>query len=138
MSVTRRTFVQGLAVLGSGALVGCGRPLDGSVLVTNNQALLTFAEFPALNTVGAGVIVAAGTHDAIVIRTSATTATALSAMCTHANCLLTYEKDSADPIECGCHGSAFALDGTVLRGPAVRALQIFSATVVATGINVLF
>ena len=136
MSVTRRTFVELLVVAGGGALLACGRALDGSVRVTNNEALLTFREFPALATVGGSVVVAAGTRDVIVVRSGDTAATALSAVCTHAGCLVSYAPDSAEPIACGCHGAAFALDGSVLRSPATRPLAVFAATVTATGITV--
>jgi cytochrome b6-f complex iron-sulfur subunit len=53
----------------------------------------------------------------LVVRTSETTFAALSAVCTHAGCLVRYAPTAQD-VSCPCHGSLFALDGSVLRGPA--------------------
>jgi cytochrome b6-f complex iron-sulfur subunit len=44
---------------------------------------------------------------------------AVSTICTHLGCVV---KPNPDGFECPCHGSRFALDGTVTRGPAPRAL----------------
>lgn len=44
---------------------------------------------------------------------------AVSTICTHLGCVV---KPNPDGFECPCHGSRFALDGTVMRGPAPRAL----------------
>ena len=47
---------------------------------------------------------------------------AVSATCTHLGCIVSF--DEADPAwECPCHGSRFAVDGTVLHGPANRPLR---------------
>ena len=40
---------------------------------------------------------------------------AISTVCTHLGCLV---KSTAAGFECPCHGSRFALDGTVTKGPA--------------------
>lgn len=44
---------------------------------------------------------------------------ALSTICTHLGCLV---KHTSEGFECPCHGSRFAPDGTVAKGPAPRAL----------------
>lgn len=44
---------------------------------------------------------------------------AISTICTHLGCVV---KPSADGFECPCHGSRFAPDGSVTKGPAPRAL----------------
>ena len=44
---------------------------------------------------------------------------ALSTICTHLGCVV---KAAPDGFECPCHGSRFALDGSVTKGPAPRAL----------------
>lgn len=46
---------------------------------------------------------------------------ALSATCTHLGCMTRYEKEN-NRIFCPCHGSQFAVDGTVTGGPAPRPL----------------
>lgn len=44
---------------------------------------------------------------------------AVSTVCTHLGCIV---KSEADGFHCPCHGSRFAPDGAVLRGPAPKAL----------------
>jgi nitrite reductase/ring-hydroxylating ferredoxin subunit len=44
---------------------------------------------------------------------------AISLICTHLGCVV---KPTPEGFECPCHGSRFAADGTVTRGPAPRAL----------------
>lgn len=67
----------------------------------------------------------------IVIRVSETEVIALSAVCTHTGCTVRYAP-ARDHIECPCHGSTFALDGGVTRGPAAAPLAQFVATLDAT------
>ncbi len=44
---------------------------------------------------------------------------AISTICTHLGCVV---KPNAEGFECPCHGSRFAPDGSVTKGPAPRAL----------------
>lgn len=44
---------------------------------------------------------------------------AVSTICTHLGCIV---KPTAEGFECPCHGSRFAADGSVVKGPAPRAL----------------
>ena len=48
------------------------------------------------------------------------------ARCTHAGCALTV---SDGAVVCPCHGSRFALDGSVQRGPAMEPLRARPVTV---------
>jgi cytochrome b6-f complex iron-sulfur subunit len=50
---------------------------------------------------------------------------AVSAICTHLGCVV---KTSGDKLECPCHGSQFARDGEVAKGPAPRALPWYKVT----------
>lgn len=47
--------------------------------------------------------------------------------CTHAGCRLTVANNES--IDCPCHGSTFALDGAVTRGPASQPLTPVAVTV---------
>jgi cytochrome b6-f complex iron-sulfur subunit len=44
---------------------------------------------------------------------------AVSMVCTHLGCVV---KSTAEGFECPCHGSRFAADGSVTKGPAPKAL----------------
>ena len=50
---------------------------------------------------------------------------AISIICTHLGCIV---KPTAQGFECPCHGSAFAADGSVVRGPAPRPLSWHKVT----------
>ena len=112
-----------------------GGPIDGTVTPVNGMAALTFAMYPKLATVGSGVVVDAGNGPLAVIRTADTTATALSAACTHQGCTVEIQSGSA-PLYCPCHGSEFALSGVAVRGPARSSLRVYQATVDDTGVTV--
>jgi glycine/D-amino acid oxidase-like deaminating enzyme/nitrite reductase/ring-hydroxylating ferredoxin subunit len=47
---------------------------------------------------------------------------AVSLRCTHLGCLLRFN-EAERSWDCPCHGSRFAIDGTVLEGPAVQPLE---------------
>ncbi len=64
----------------------------------------------------------------IVVRKSETEVYALSAVCTHLGCLVTWEEDT-QRLECPCHAAKFDLQGTVLGGPAPKALPSYSAKI---------
>lgn len=50
---------------------------------------------------------------------------AISIICTHLGCIV---KPTAQGFECPCHGSRFASDGSVTKGPAPRALSWLSVS----------
>lgn len=76
---------------------------------------ITLAQFPALATVGTVVDIG---HERAVVRTSDTTFLALSRICTHEQCDTDVRNNR---FECPCHGSIFAADGSVVKGPDVSA-----------------
>lgn len=51
---------------------------------------------------------------------------AISIVCTHLGCIV---RPTSSGFECPCHGSRFASDGSVLRGPAPSALSWLSVSV---------
>ncbi len=55
---------------------------------------------------------------------------AVSRVCTHLGCLV---KAEADGFHCPCHGSRFALNGAVTKGPAPKALTWLAVSRVAPG-----
>jgi glycine/D-amino acid oxidase-like deaminating enzyme/nitrite reductase/ring-hydroxylating ferredoxin subunit len=71
---------------------------------------------------GGGAIVRVGGHRCAVYRRQDDTLQAVSAVCTHLGCLVAFN-DAEQTWDCPCHGSRFALDGTVVNGPATTALE---------------
>jgi menaquinol-cytochrome c reductase iron-sulfur subunit len=59
-----------------------------------------------------------------VVKTADGKVLALSPTCTHLGCAYHWDTGKSDFV-CPCHGSEFALDGTVLSGPAPRPLDRF-------------
>jgi cytochrome b6-f complex iron-sulfur subunit len=137
-SCSRREF-HGLALAGAGwALLGCGRAgaPDGSVSAAMGRVTLPFAMFPALAAAGGSVVVdVTGEFPIVVVRTSDTAATAASATCTHAACLVQYAP-AANDLHCPCHDANFALDGSVINGPTIIPLPVYPAQVGADAIVV--
>ena len=71
---------------------------------------------------GTGAVVTVHGHRRAVYRGSDGTPHALSARCTHLGCLVAFN-DAELAWECPCHGSRFAIDGTVIQGPANQPLE---------------
>ncbi|MGH3580836.1 MAG: Rieske (2Fe-2S) protein [Mycobacterium sp.] len=82
-------------------------------------ALATTSQVP----VGSGVIVG----DVVLTQPTAGVFKGLSSECTHAGCAVSAVADGK--ITCPCHGSAFGLDGAVLKGPATKPLATVAVTV---------
>lgn len=59
---------------------------------------------------------------------------AISTICTHLGCIV---KPDAQGFHCPCHGSRFAPDGAVLRGPAPKALPWLAVTRVGEGVYIV-
>jgi nitrite reductase/ring-hydroxylating ferredoxin subunit len=59
---------------------------------------------------------------------------AVSRVCTHLGCIV---QPSAAGFDCPCHGSRFARDGTVIRGPAPKPLRWLSVTALGGGTYVV-
>jgi cytochrome b6-f complex iron-sulfur subunit len=63
----------------------------------------------------------------IIIRLSSSSYIALSKICTHEQCTVSYN-NSTGQLPCPCHGSVFNTNGNVLNGPAVNPLKKYSVT----------
>ncbi len=55
-----------------------------------------------------------------------------SAVCTHLGCTVAYFQ-SDQRFHCPCHGSVFASNGSVVHGPAPKALQWYEVTLARDG-----
>jgi cytochrome b6-f complex iron-sulfur subunit len=135
---SRRELLQGLGVAAIGSLVvaaGCGQ--QGSSLSTATSSScgagecidLTIADNKPLTAAGGAMLVDMAGDTIMVVRVSDAQVVALSAICTHAGCSMDYAAGQK-VLDCPCHGSQFATDGSVLRGPAVRPLRVYNVTMV--------
>ncbi len=61
----------------------------------------------------------------------------LSAICPHMGCLVHFDKE-ANQFHCPCHGSIFAADGALVRGPAQRGLDPLPHKIVDGKLRILF
>jgi cytochrome b6-f complex iron-sulfur subunit len=112
----------GAMVVGA-AFMGCGNsagtPPTGPVAAGNISAL----------TVGTMLVMSN-----IVIARDETGVYAMSAVCTHAGCLLDDgSRTIAAGLFCPCHGSSFDGDGVVIGGPARSALQHYAVMIATDG-----
>ncbi|HEX3866526.1 MAG TPA: Rieske 2Fe-2S domain-containing protein [Gemmatimonadaceae bacterium] len=81
---------------------------------TSAGVTVNVADFPGFSTFGTIVDLA---DERAAVRTSATTFVGFSKLCTHQQC----ETEVRDnQFQCPCHGSIFAADGAVIRGPDVQ------------------
>ncbi|HEY7955243.1 MAG TPA: Rieske (2Fe-2S) protein [Polyangia bacterium] len=100
----------------------------GAPKVVGGQITLALADVPELATVGGSKVFPSveGFSDPLVlVRVDASTIAALDARCTHLGCTVAYAPARMD-LECPCHGSIFALDGTVKMPPAPLPLRAFA------------
>lgn len=65
--------------------------------------------------------------DIIIIRTGESTYIALSKICTHQGCTVSYNS-STNQLPCPCHGSLYTISGAVVNGPAENALKAYTVS----------
>lgn len=80
----------------------------------------------ALANEGGAVLVESTAGVFLIARTSASTFSAIDAVCTHEGCTIT-GADGATYV-CPCHGSRYNRSGQVLAGPARASLRQYAAT----------
>lgn len=65
-----------------------------------------------------------GSQPGILVRTPQDELRAFSAVCTHLNCTVQFDR-AASVINCACHNGKFDLNGQVISGPPPRALEAY-------------
>jgi Rieske Fe-S protein len=95
--------------------------------VVNGAATVTIAGTSLASTNGAAMVSTPNLGQLLVVRTGDTSVSVLTATCTHEACTITGFENGV--FQCPCHGSRFSTSGSVVRGPATRALRTFNATV---------
>jgi Rieske Fe-S protein len=142
MTTTRREALYTIGVTATAALCGgCTSSGDPGVPTAISEmcganACLRISDNPELELVGGIVFVTAGSRKLFVQRVSETELTALSAVCTHAGCTVTY--NGSDRFDCGCHGSSFdSATGAVTRSPANRPLDDFEVVLAGDDVTIM-
>ena len=90
------------------------------------ETVLKLDEHGDLAKIGGSEIVDTAAGKIIVAHVAADKYVACSAICTHKGCEIGYAHDDQQFV-CPCHFAAFALDGTVKRGPAKKNLKSYAA-----------
>ena len=130
MACSRRVVLQtiGVGCLASACGGGGDGPPEGVATMCGGDLCISIAENAELANVGGGLLfLQARGHKIYVVRT-ASGFSSVSAICTHAQCVIEWNGTSV--FDCPCHGSRFASDGTVMKGPAARSLRIYTNTLV--------
>ena len=83
---------------------------------------LTDDNYSNLASAGGSIVV-----DNIIIINTDGGFVALSSVCTHQGCQVTYDKGNGN-LPCPCHGSLFSISGSVLNGPASSPLNKYNVT----------
>jgi len=133
MSLNRRKFVNSL--LGFGGIGG---------LITILYPALSFLKppksaEPKVNSVKAGLasnfpsnsskIVKFGRKPVILVKTTQGNFIALSATCTHLDCIVQYKEDTKQ-IWCACHNGIYDMTGRNISGPPPRPLDNFAVKII--------
>lgn len=138
MIVERRKF---FTLLGAGAavvvagqtLASCSKNVASPYGAPQNVDFtldLTNSTYTGLKSIGGS----AYNSGIIIAHTSADTMVAVSDVCTHQGC--TVQFNGSNGFICPCHGSTFASNGTVTRGPASAPLAKYNTTLSGNSLRV--
>lgn len=91
---------------------------------------LKVSAYPALLVAGGSVQInfLDGAYPLLVNRGAGNAFYAMDSDCQHLNCIVPTYNATAGYIQCGCHGSRYAIDGSRVRGPTTRGLNTFPAS----------
>ena len=129
------TVGKGAAVAGLVLCAGCSINGGGDIPTAPSNVDMTLdltkSTYSSLNNVGGSVVV----NGIIIGRTSANSFVAVSAACTHQGTTIQSQLNN-NRFYCDNHGSTFAFDGTVTRGPAAKALTRYNTALSGTNLRV--
>lgn len=139
MGLNRRQFVN--VLLGGGILGALGsllypvfsylRPPKGSEANVQSVKAGLASEFPN----NSGQIVKFGRKPVILIRSETGEFHALSATCTHLECIVQYRPELKQ-IWCACHNGLYDITGRNISGPPPRPLTEYSVDIVSDEIHI--
>jgi len=124
VTCSRREALVAASSLSAGALLaGCGGTEElGSGLCMGTQPASAKVVTGADTLAEGKAILVPGTNKPIYVVRDGRGFLALNATCTHQGCDAIYVAER-NLYECGCHGSRYNVDGTVIMGPAQKPLQ---------------
>lgn len=115
----RRNFLKAVPAC---LLFGCATVPVYQARTEDGKIILSEKELQPLFIKSTAIIVRAGSFSAVLLRTGDGAYRALEAECPHLGCQV---RPGERMITCPCHGSAFSLEGNLLRGPAERSLRSY-------------
>ena len=141
--VSRRRFCAGACQVASGATLatlftacgGSSSPSSPSGMASmldvqsgrfTGSGVQVPVEGSALANVGGAVLVESTAGVFLLARMSATTFSAVDAVCSHESCTVTGQDGTT--YVCPCHGSRYGRSGQVMAGPAQASLRQFPTT----------
>ncbi len=113
----------GLSLLPAAVLESCTKASTAAPSNVNFTLDLTASANAALNNIGGSLV----SNSILIIRSGASTFTALSAICTHEGCSVNYNSSAKDVV-CPCHGGVYNITGAVVSGPPPSALATYTVT----------
>ena len=116
----------------AGGLLPASSWAEGPVSPDLNRVLpLRLTDFPALARAGGSVML---TYDGeatvlYIIRGAGDAVYVMNPTCPHAGCMVDKYDALSSRTSCPCHGSAFAVDGALINGPAREGLRAYPSRV---------
>jgi Rieske Fe-S protein len=128
VAMDRRGFVVTCALASCGLmLTGCVAMVTHPVPVSGGRVQLSLTSYPELTKPNGAIKImpAAASEPVYVLAVGGGEFRAVSPICTHRGCTVDVQ---GERLVCPCHGSTYDRSGTVLRGPAERALTRYPVT----------
>jgi cytochrome b6-f complex iron-sulfur subunit len=126
---TRREFVTTSLLASAGmclGALGCDKPATRSVAPTDGMLSVDPASQPELSAEGGSLALdVEGGEPILLLHLEGDQYVALARKCTHLGCKVAFKEGE---VVCPCHGSRFATDGSVTKGPAKEPLASFPVT----------
>ncbi len=130
----RRRFVESGTLVLAGILVGCASRFTIMVTPDNGRVRLPLRDHPELSRPGGGairILPEGAASPLYVVMLESGEAVTVSPVCKHLGCIV--ELNGREFV-CPCHGSRYARNGAVRKGPTQLPLDRFPTRVTADGV----
>jgi Rieske Fe-S protein len=134
MELSRREFLVGTAACAGAMCAGCVTLNPAPTFDAASDGSLPIPA--ALSRAGDEIKVRLPDSDApVLVWRTADGYGAASVVCTHRGCEVSFN-GRGNSLDCPCHGSRFATDGSVLHGPATRPLRRYEVEITGSTLRV--